>query len=101
MSMAMTPTKDIMRRKQTVPAERTKSFFKSKLGLARLRKAYLRFAKISVKPNSSPERSKETVKRSSVMVTEWSESSSILYFLSFDFDVHFNFHCRYRCGDWL
>ena len=73
MSIAITPTKDMMRRKQTVPAERTNSFFKSKLGLARRKTPYFRFAKIRENMNSEPARSKETVKRSSVIVIEGSD----------------------------
>lgn len=67
-----------MRRKQTVPAERTNSFFKSKLALARRKKPYFRFAKIRVKVNSDPASSKETVKRSSVIVIEGSDPIGII-----------------------
>ena len=59
--------------------ERTNNFFKSKLGLERLKKAYLRLARMSVKQKSNPARSSETVKRSRVMVTEGSESSNMIF----------------------
>lgn len=83
MSKAMTPTNEMIRRKQAVPAESTRSFFTSKLGLARRRKEYLRLAKINVKPNNNVARSSETVKRSSVIVTDPCDelSSAILNYL--------------------
>ena len=62
-----------------MPAESTSSFFRSKLGLDCCRNSYFRFAKMSVNPNSSPARSRDTVNRSSVMVTEASELSSIFF----------------------
>ena len=70
--MATTPTNDIIRKKQAVPAERTNNFFRSKRGLARLKKKYFRFTKMRQNPNSNPASSRETVNRSSVMVTEGS-----------------------------
>lgn len=74
-SMAITPMKDITRRKHTVAALRMRSFFRSNVGLIRFRKLYFLFAKTRQNKKRRDASSSETTNRSSVTVR--SDPSSI------------------------
>ena len=76
--MAITPTKLIIRKKHTVPADNTNNFFKSKFGSERVNTSYLRLVSMSVKPKRREASRRHTVKRSTEMVTVGSELRSML-----------------------
>ena len=76
--MAMTPTKLMIRRKHTVPADSTNNFLISNVGSDRASMSYLRFVNISVKPKRRVASRRQTVKRSTEIVTVGSELRSII-----------------------